>query len=119
MIGQVTAVISSIRRVAWAAAPSTDHAKGAWPCSSSHGKKWSEIAAKANPACSARTVLRTRAVGPCSSAISLYPSLTISRSPRRALVPSGKQPEAVGFRIAAKTWRGLHQPHDVDVKLLV
>jgi hypothetical protein len=64
MIGQVTAVISSICRVAWAAAPSTDHANGAWPCSSSHGKKWSEIAAKANPACSARIVLQTRAVRP-------------------------------------------------------
>ena len=71
MIGQVTAVISPIWLVAWAAAPSTVQANGAWPCSSSHGKKWSEIAAKSNPACSARTVLRTSAAGPCSSAISL------------------------------------------------
>jgi hypothetical protein len=28
----------------------TDHANGAWPYSSSHGKKWSETAAKPNPA---------------------------------------------------------------------
>src|SRR5438045_9518343 len=32
MFGQVTAVINSICRVAWAPAPSTDHANGAWPC---------------------------------------------------------------------------------------
>jgi hypothetical protein len=71
MIGHVTAVISPMRRVALAIAPSTGQASGAWPCSSSQGEKWSEIAANSNPACSARTVLRTRAAGPCSSAISL------------------------------------------------
>ena len=37
-IGQVTYVISGMRSVAWAAAPSTLHAYGEWPCSSSHGK---------------------------------------------------------------------------------
>jgi hypothetical protein len=35
--GQVTNDISSIRSVACATAPSTDHANGAWPCDSSHG----------------------------------------------------------------------------------
>jgi hypothetical protein len=39
MIGHVTAVIRPIRRVAFATAPSTDHAGEACPCSSIQGKK--------------------------------------------------------------------------------
>ena len=39
MVGQVTAVIRPIRRVALATAPNTDQASGAWPCSSSQGEK--------------------------------------------------------------------------------
>jgi hypothetical protein len=42
MVGQVTAVIRPIRRVACAIAPSTDQANGECPCSFSQGKKWSE-----------------------------------------------------------------------------
>ncbi len=38
MIGQVTYVMSSIRSVAWAMAPSTDQVYGEWPCSASQGK---------------------------------------------------------------------------------
>jgi hypothetical protein len=64
MIGQVTAVISPSRRVALAMAPSTDQASGAWPCSSSQGEKWSEIAANSKPASSAALALRTRVEGP-------------------------------------------------------
>jgi hypothetical protein len=70
-IAEVTAVISPIRPVACASAPSTDQAKGECPASSSHGKKWSEIAANSNPARSAAMPLRTKSAGPCSSDISL------------------------------------------------
>ena len=38
MIGQVTKVISSTRSVAWATAPSTVQAYGAWPWATSHGE---------------------------------------------------------------------------------
>lgn len=44
-------------------APRTDHANGEWPCSSTQGKKWSEIAATSKPTCSARRACRrTRGV---------------------------------------------------------
>jgi hypothetical protein len=71
MVGHVTAVISPMRLVACATAPSTDQANGECPCSSIQGKKWSEIAAKSKRASSARAALRTRSFGPCSSDISL------------------------------------------------
>ena len=49
MVGQVTAVPTMRRCVAWAMAPSTLHTKGLWPCRSVQGWKWSEMRAKPNP----------------------------------------------------------------------
>src|SRR4051812_38876344 len=63
--------------VAWAMAPSTLQANGAWPCASSQGWKWSEMDTKSKPACSERTELAIRSLGPCSSVISLYPNFVI------------------------------------------
>src|SRR5262249_29930553 len=68
---QVTAVIRPRRSVALATAPRTDQANEAWPCSSIQGEKWSEMAAKSKPTCSARRALWTRSEGPCSSDSSL------------------------------------------------
>ena len=39
MVGHVTAVIRPIRRVAWASAPNTDQASGAWPLLFEPGKE--------------------------------------------------------------------------------
>jgi hypothetical protein len=74
IVGQVTPVPSRSRSVACAIAPITLHTKALWPCLSVHGWKWSEISAKPKPACSARTALRTRSSGPCSSLDRAYPS---------------------------------------------
>jgi hypothetical protein len=52
-VGQVTPVPSFRVLVAWEMAPSTDQTKGAWPCWSTHGWKWSEMAAKEKPVASA------------------------------------------------------------------
>ena len=69
MIGQVTYVASSTRLVAWATAPSTVQAYGAWPCDISQGEKWSLLTSKSNPTCSAATAYRTRSFGPLCSVI--------------------------------------------------
>ena len=53
-VGHVTPVPRRSLVVAWAMAPMTDHTNGAWPCWSTHGWKWSEMAAKLKPAASAR-----------------------------------------------------------------
>src|SRR5439155_1402787 len=52
-------VISAIRLVWLATAPSTLQAKGLSPCSSSQGWKWSEITVKSKPARSASMPFRT------------------------------------------------------------
>ncbi len=72
-VGQVTPVARPSRSVRAAMALSTFHAYGEWPCSSSHGWKWSLISTKSNPACSAATACRISSLGPKPSAMSLYP----------------------------------------------
>src|SRR4051794_32015585 len=72
--------MSGIRSVACAAAPSTDHVNGAWPCSSSQGEKWSEITAKSKPASSARRTSRTSCPGGACSPIIVYPNSAIRRA---------------------------------------
>src|SRR4051794_17916821 len=94
MIGQVSPVVMRIVEGAWAIAPSTLQAKGAWPCDSGQGWKGWEIEAKSNPAGSARWAFSTSAAGPCSSVISLCPTLTISAS----LLPQGLN-ASDGFRL--------------------
>src|SRR5262249_35255579 len=78
-VGQVTYVISGMREVACAAAPSTLHAYGACPWVRSHGKEWSEVTEKSNPASSARTTWSTSSRGPACSVIIVYLICTIKR----------------------------------------
>ena len=66
-VGQVTAVVTRIRSVAWAIAPITDQTNGLWPCSSFHGWKWSEIHRPSKPASSACRAWATSSRGPNSS----------------------------------------------------
>lgn len=54
MVGHVTPVPTR-SSVAAPIAPITLQTNGLWPCSSTHGWKWSEIIGSANPACSAAT----------------------------------------------------------------
>jgi hypothetical protein len=81
MIGQVRPVVMPMREVVAAMAPSTLQAKGECPWLSSQGWKWSEMETKSKPASSARLAFSTRAEGPCSSVISLYPNLTMCNTP--------------------------------------
>jgi hypothetical protein len=67
MSGQVTPVPSRIRSVVAAIPPITLHTKGAWPCSSTHGWKWSETTRCSKPAPSAAFACVTRSLGACSS----------------------------------------------------
>ena len=67
IIGHVTPVPSRSCSVDVPIAPITLQTKGLLPCRSLHGWKWSEIIASSKPASSARTALRTRSSGVCSS----------------------------------------------------
>ena len=67
IVGHVTPVPSRRRSVACAIPPITVHTNGLWPCSSTHGWKWSEMSANVKPASSASRALRTRSPGGCSS----------------------------------------------------
>ena len=67
MSGAVTPVPMRSSSVASAMPPRTDHTNGLWPCSGTHGWKWSEMPARRNPVCSARAAFRTSVLGSCSS----------------------------------------------------
>ena len=68
-----TLVPSSIRSVAWPAAPSQTSAFGAWPLVCRQGWKWSEMAAMSKPSRSASTVEVTSSRGPNCSAEAFQP----------------------------------------------
>src|SRR3954452_18145920 len=91
--------MSSRRSVACATAPSTDHAYGAWPCSVSHGEKWSLETARSKPTSSARTAQRTRSLGPLCSVIRVYPKF----------VTGGSYPFSSHYlyRVCPQLWMGL------------
>ena len=66
-IGAVTPVPTSSRSVACAMAPRTPHTKGLWPCSDTHGWKWSEIIAVVKPVASPSVASSTSRRASCSS----------------------------------------------------
>jgi hypothetical protein len=72
VVGQVTAVPIG-RLVTWESAPIMPQTKLDCPCSSSHGRKWSEIHRASKPACSASLACWIRLAGSYSSQDRKYP----------------------------------------------
>ena len=71
-VGQVTKVVIG-SDVTWEIAPIRDQTRPDWPCSSSQGWKWSEMARASNPASSASLAWRTSSAGSYSSDERKYP----------------------------------------------
>src|SRR5207248_1989292 len=72
-------VASGSRGARAAAPPRTDHAKGLWSCSATHGWKWSEIDANSKPASSAASAWATRSRAPRISVINFKPKMVTTR----------------------------------------
>jgi len=72
--GQVTPVPIRIVSVACAIPPSVDQTNGLWPCSLTHGWKWSEMSPNVKPARSAICAWRTSSFGGWSSEERAKPS---------------------------------------------
>src|SRR3954470_18717763 len=116
IVGQVTPVTQRMRLVRAAIAPSTDHTKGLWPCSSFQGWKWSEIQPAWNPAASAFAAASTSSGPVRSSDESAMPICAMRRTFRGA---RQSKPTACGARSGEQVVQRERRSQVADGELLV